>query len=90
MRKLRLDLNQLAVESFSPEAHDVTLRGTVRGASGESCFGGCGTSHCEDSAVCTGASCMDLNSMTGLAGECVCPLLGGTITVPGCTGTATA
>lgn len=85
MRKLRLDLEQLVVESFSTMMHGEGSRGTVRGRADteQSTCGNCGTANCDTNAnTCGGCGitddCMDYSVYCSRSGGegCWCPLEG--------------
>ncbi len=76
MRKVRLDLESLAVETFSTTGKTGS-KGTVLGHDSLGSFSGCPSATCPeptdgcDDPVLTG---FDVNSLSGCA-HCVCPLL---------------
>ena len=77
MKKLSLDLNQLAVESFETDADGQSLRGTVRGNAETdcctfSCQGTCGIiPDSTGTALKPTNKCGDTNDMTGCMPCCV-------------------
>ena len=77
MKKLSLDLNQLAVESFETDSDEQSPRGTVR-ANGDcvtySCEGTCGASPpstTDAAAIAISRLCGDTEDMTGCMPCCV-------------------
>lgn len=79
MNKLKLDLDQLTVESFDTNASGITRRGTVRGHS-DSCFLTDCQFTCADTCNTCGASCGGgCGSGYSCGGTC-----GGTCVDPSC------
>ena len=78
MKKLSLDLNQLAVESFETDADGQSPRGTVRGNAETdcctfSCQGTCGAPPPSSyyAAIPLSRFCLDTEDMTGCQPCCV-------------------
>jgi hypothetical protein len=66
MNKIRLDVDRLAVETFTTGARPEEAMGTVHGA-GATATGACAT--------CKGATCFTSCAGAGAAVACTCPIL---------------